>query len=328
MSPRRAVYLTSFLACVAVVAVAALTALSARERAESDARRHAERLAATAATAAQAAGEAPRLVDAALNEHLAAQAALLAVAVDLAAAGKLADRDVLKRLESAVGAGAAQVLGATGPDGAFRLRADRGDPAATFVDLQGAAAQAAAQPGAPVIWGAARSPDDARVVKAAALATTDGRGAATGAVVVAADVARVRELARLLGVDGLIDGVLGARAADSLWLLDRDGNVLAQGALVGQAGGAFADPDPAAAALARAAAASGRPAALVERGGTVDGVFAAAPTIDRTGTRQGAVLLRLPLEGRRQAERDAAVVAAAAVALLAAAGFVLGRAAG
>lgn len=145
----------------------------------------------------------------------------------------------------------------------------------------------------------------------------------------AEDAAKLAEATRLLGVDGLIDGVLATQAADSLWVLDAHGAVAAQGALVAQAGGAFADPDPAAAALARAALADGKPKTIIDHvggaGRGVDGVFAAAPMLDRRGERVGAVLLRLPLEGRREAERDAAALAAAVAAALLALGFVAGR---
>lgn len=145
----------------------------------------------------------------------------------------------------------------------------------------------------------------------------------------AEDAARLAEATRLLGVDGLIDGVLAAEAADSLWMMDAQGAVAAQGALVAQAGGAFADPMPAAAALVRAVLDDGRPRTMMDYAGGagrgVDGVFAAAAMLDRRGERVGAVLLRLPLEGRREAERDAAALAAAVAAFLLAAGFVAGR---
>lgn len=143
------------------------------------------------------------------------------------------------------------------------------------------------------------------------------------------EAARLAETTRLFGVDGLIDGVLAAEAADSFWVLDRDGRVAAQGALVAQAGGAFADPDPAPADLARRALAEARAKAMMDYGDGagrgVDGVFAAAPMLDRQGERVGAVLLRLPLEGRREAERQAAGLAAAVAAALLALGFVAGR---
>lgn len=145
----------------------------------------------------------------------------------------------------------------------------------------------------------------------------------------AEDAARLAEATRLFGVDGLIDGVLAADAVDSLWVLDAQGAVAAQGALVAQAGGAFADPDPAAAALARAALADGKAKTMMDyvggAGRGVDGVFAAAAMLDRQGERVGAALLRLPLEGRREAERDAAALAAAVAAFLLALGFVAGR---
>lgn len=145
----------------------------------------------------------------------------------------------------------------------------------------------------------------------------------------AEDAAKLAEATRLFGVDGLIDGVLAAEAADSLWVLDAQGAVAAQGALVAQAGGAFADPDPAAAALARAALADGKPKMMMDyvggAGRGVDGVFAAAAMFDRHGERVGATLLRLPLEGRREAERDAAKVAAIAAAGILLFGGILGR---
>lgn len=334
MSPRRAVHVTAFIAALATGAAVAAAVLGAQDRAEDAAQRHARRLAAVVAAAAQAAHDAPRLVDAALDQPLAAQARLLALAADAAVAatatGKPSDRDAQRRLETtlsaAVADGALRAAALIGPDGAQRLRAETGDPAETdFLDLaalaKAALAKAALAKQAPVVSAAARSPDQAAAFKAAAAPLADGRGAA----VLVADARKLQELARLLGVDGMIDGALAAGAADSLWVIDRGGAVLAQGALVGQAGGAFADPEPAAAALAREAAASGRPAASVERGGAVDGVFAAAPMTDKQGERLGAVLLRLPLEGRRDAERDAAQLAALAAAAILSVGFVVGK---
>jgi phosphoserine phosphatase RsbU/P len=323
LSSRRAVHLLTFVAVLAVAATVGVQAQWAQTRVETTARSHAMRLAAVTAAAAQAAHDAPRVMDAALEEHMAAHAALVLEMADLAAAAKVPDRDMARRLEGITARTTLQALWLTDNKGNIRIRAGaragEDENATSALTLWPAFAEALAKPGKPLTQASEQSEEDGKTMRRVGLA--DGRGGAA----VTADGGRVAELARLLGVDGLIDGVLGAQAADSLWLLDREGRVLAQGALVAQAGGAFADPDPAAAALAREVTTQGKAAALIDYGGGVDGVFAAAPLVDRNGERLGAALIRLPLEGRREAEREAAALAAAAVAALALAGFALGR---
>lgn len=324
MSSRRAVHLLTFVAVLAVAAAVGVTAQRAQTRVEATARSHAVRLAAVTAAAAQAAHDAPRVMDAALEEHMSAHAALVLEMADLAAAAKVPDRDLARRLEGVAARTALKALWLTDAKGNFRVRvgsrAGEDENAASALTLWPAFAEVLAKPGKPLTQASQQSEEDGKTTRRTGLA--DGRAG----VAATADGGRVAELARLLGVDGLIDGVLGAHAADSLWLLDREGRVLAQGALVARAGGAFVDPDPAAAALAREVTTRGKAAALIDYGGAVDGVFAAAPLIDRNGERLGAALIRLPLEGRREAEREAAAVAAAVGAIVLLFGMLSARA--
>lgn len=57
-------------------------------------------------------------------------------------------------------------------------------------------------------------------------------------VQVGADISGMADIARKVGVEGMIDALLATRQVDAAWLLDREARPLARGAVMGEAGGA------------------------------------------------------------------------------------------
>ncbi|MBP2299323.1 PP2C family protein-serine/threonine phosphatase [Azospirillum picis] len=249
---QRLILLVTGLVLLAVVAVTAAMAWTTHAaltgRIETEARLAAGLLARGGAQTR----DIPQEVDALLSERLLSEATLTAHLVALAEAAKQSPRAINDRLKQIAEAGGPDEMWVTdnrgraylhnqpGPDPTFGQDAKSGPRHAAFANLLNR------QPTSMVTEPAM---ENGRLMKFAGVAGVDR----PRIVQVGADVGRLGDIVRRSGTDGLIDGLLAARAVEAAWLLDRDGRVLARGAVVG---------DAAARPLSEAATAAARTVAL------------------------------------------------------------------
>ena len=267
---QRLILLVTGLVLLAVVVVTTTMAFTTRaaltERIESEARLTAGLLARGAAQAA----DLPRDIDALLSERLLSEATLTAHLVALAETAKLAPKAINDRLKQIAESGGPDEMWITdnrgraylhnlpGPDPVFGQDAKGGPRHGAYNGLLNRSpASLASEP----------AMENGRLMKFAGVTGVDR----PRIVQVGADVRRLGDLLRKSGAEGVIDGLIATRAVEAAWLLDRDGRVLARGAVVSNgSGGPLSDADTAA---VKAAATAGD--VTVRESG--DGLLALAP---------------------------------------------------
>ncbi|MBF5094773.1 SpoIIE family protein phosphatase [Azospirillum sp. INR13] len=267
---QRLILLVTGLVLLAVVVVTTTMAFTTRavltERIEAEARLTAGLLARGAAQA----GDLPREVDAMLSERLLSEATLTAHLVALAETAKLPPKAINDRLKQIAESGGPDEMWITdnrgraylhnvpGPDPVFGQDAKGGPRHGAYSGLLNRSpASLASEP----------AMESGRLMKFAGVTGVDR----PRIVQVGADMRRLGDLLRKSGAEGAIDGLIATRAVEAAWLLDRDGRVLARGAVVSNgSGGPLSDADTAA---AKAAATAGE--VTVRESG--DGLLALAP---------------------------------------------------
>ncbi|WP_244433855.1 HAMP domain-containing protein, partial [Azospirillum sp. B506] len=244
---QRLILLVTGLVLLAVVAVTTAMAFTTRaaltERIETEARLAAGLLARGAAQAR----DLPQDVDALLSERLLSEATLTAHLVALAETAKLAPRAINDRLKQIAEAGGpdemwisdnrgrAYLHNLPGPDPLFGQDAKGGPRHSAYAGLlnrspASVVSEPAMESGKLMKFAGVPGVDKPRIVQ------------------VGADVRRLGDIQRKSGADGLIDGLIATRAVEAAWLLDRDGRVMARGAVTADgAGTPLSDADTAAA---------------------------------------------------------------------------------
>ncbi|WP_085554549.1 PP2C family protein-serine/threonine phosphatase [Azospirillum agricola] len=234
---QRLILLVTGLVVLAVVAITAALAWTTQgalsARIETDARMAAGLL----ARAASQARDIPQDVEAMLGERLLSEAALAAHLVALAEttakqpAKAIADR--LKQVAEQGGPdeiwitdnrGRAYLHNVPGPDPLFGQDAKGGPRHSAYTGLLNRS---------PATLVSDAAVEGGKLMKFAGVAGVDK----PRIVQVGADVRRLADIAKKAGADGLIDALLATRAVEAAWLLDRDGRVVARGAVIGESGG-------------------------------------------------------------------------------------------
>ncbi|MBY6263181.1 HAMP domain-containing protein [Azospirillum sp. 412522] len=245
---QRLILLVTGLVLLAVVAVTTAMAFTTRAaltgRVEAEARLTAGLLARGAAQAR----DIPQEVDALLSERLLSEATLTAHLVALAETAKLAPRAINDRLKQIAEAGGPDEMWITDNRGRAYLHNLSGPDPLFGQDAKGGprhGAYAGLLNRSPASLASEPALENGKLMKFAGVAGVDK----PRIVQVGADVRRLGDLLRKSGTDGLIDGLLATRAVEAAWLLDRDGRVLARGAVTadGVGGGPLTDADTAAA---------------------------------------------------------------------------------
>lgn len=205
-----------------------------------------------------------------LSERLLSEATLTAHLVALAETAKLPPKAINDRLKQIAESGGPDEMWITdnrgraylhnvpGPDPVFGQDAKGGPRHGAYSGLLNRSpASLASEP----------AMESGRLMKFAGVAGVDK----PRIVQVGADMRRLGDLLRKSGAEGAIDGLIATRAVEAAWLLDRDGRVLARGAVLANgAGGPLSDADTAA---AKAAATAGDVTVRVSG----DGLLALAP---------------------------------------------------
>ncbi|CAO3360182.1 PP2C family protein-serine/threonine phosphatase [Azospirillum palustre] len=242
---QRLILLVTGLVLLAVAAVTTTMAWTTRaaltERIETEARLAAGLLARGAAQSR----DIPQDVDALLSERLLSEATLTAHLVALAETAKLAPRAINDRLKQIAEAGGPDEMWITdnrgraylhnlpGPDPLFGQDAKGGPRHGAYAGLLNRSpASVVSEP----------AMENGKLMKFAGVTGVDK----PRIVQVGADLRRLGDLLRKSGADGLVDGLIATRAVEAAWLLDRDGRVLARGAVVAD-GTSLSDADTAAA---------------------------------------------------------------------------------
>ncbi|WP_395453050.1 PP2C family protein-serine/threonine phosphatase [Azospirillum melinis] len=242
---QRLILLVTGLVLLAVAAVTTTMAWTTRaaltERIETEARLAAGLLARGAAQSR----DIPQEVDALLSERLLSEATLTAHLVALAETAKLAPRAINDRLKQIAEAGGPDEMWITdnrgraylhnlsGPDPLFGQDAKGGPRHGAYAGLLNRSpASVVSEP----------AMENGKLMKFAGVAGVDK----PRIVQVGADLRRLGDLLRKSGADGLVDGLIATRAVEAAWLLDRDGRVLARGAVAAD-GMPLSDADTAAA---------------------------------------------------------------------------------
>lgn len=276
-------------AALAYTSHAALTA-----RLETDARM-------TVSLLARGAGQArdiPRDVEQLLGERLVSEATLAAHLVAVAEAAKVPVKPLSDRLKQIAEGGGPDELWITDNRGKAYLHSQPG-PDPTFGQDSKAQPRHAAFLGllnrSPAALVSDAAVEGGRLMKFAGVAGVDR----PRIVQVGADVRRLADIAKKAGVDGLVDALLASRAVEAAWLLDRDGRVLARGAVMGETGGGPLSDSGLQTAKAVAATGTGSSSAggaavkLVTEG---DSLLAFAPVSAGSGSNAaaGVAVVRLP----------------------------------
>ncbi|MBP2315794.1 PP2C family protein-serine/threonine phosphatase [Azospirillum soli] len=290
----RLILLVTGLVTLAVLAITGALAWTSQaslvSRVEADGRMAATLLARSAVQAR----EVPRDVEALLGERLLSEAVLTAHLVSLLEGPKTPVRAVTDKLKAIAESGGPDEFWITDNRGRAYLHNLPG-PDITFGQDPKAQPKQAPYYGllnrAPekVVTDAAM--EGGKLMKFAGVAGVDK----PRIVQVGADVRKLGEIAKKAGVDGLIDALLATKAVEAAWLLDRDGRILARGAVLGEAGGAPLSDS--AVTAAKAVATSGEVRTLMEGGFLV----AFAPVKAVAGQGAGVAVVRLPAADAAQA---------------------------
>ncbi|PWC34028.1 SpoIIE family protein phosphatase [Azospirillum sp. TSO35-2] len=233
---QRLILLVTGLVLLAVVAITTTMSWTMRsaltDRIEGQARLAAGLLARGAAQAR----DIPQEVDALLADRLLSEATLTAHLVALAEAAKMAPRALSDRLKQIAEAGGPDEMWITDNRGRAYLHNVPGPDVTFGQDAKGQPRQAAYAgllTRSPASVVSEPAVENGKLMKFAGVAGVDK----PRIVQVGADVRRLGDIVRKGGTDGVIDGLIGSRAVEAAWLLDRDGRVLARGAVVGGSGG-------------------------------------------------------------------------------------------
>ncbi|MGF7176831.1 PP2C family protein-serine/threonine phosphatase [Azospirillum doebereinerae] len=233
---QRLILLVSGLVVLAVLAVTAVLAWTTHgalsSRTETDARMAAGLLARAAAQAR----DIPQEVEALLGERLLSEATLTAHLVALAETAKLAPKPINERLKQIADQGGPEEMWVTDNRGRAYLHNLAG-PDPLFGQDSKTAPRHAAYTGllnrSPASLVSEAAVEGGKLMKFAGVAGVDR----PRIVQVGADVRRLADIAKKAGADGLIDAMLATRAVEAAWLLDREGRVVARGAVIGESGG-------------------------------------------------------------------------------------------
>lgn len=233
---QRLILLVTGLVVLAIAAVTAAMAWTTQgalsSRIETDARMAAGLL----ARAAVLGRDIPRDVDVLLGERLLSEATLTAHLVALAEAAKQPPKPIVDRLKQIAEQGGPDEMWITDNKGRAYLHNLPG-PDPLFGQDSKNAPRHAAYTGllnrSPATLVSEAAVEGGKLMKFAGVAGVDK----PRIVQVGADVRRLADIAKKAGADGLIDALLATRAVEAAWLLDRDGRVVARGAVVGETGG-------------------------------------------------------------------------------------------
>lgn len=289
---QRLILLVTGLVALAVVAITAALAWTTQgallARIEADGRMAAGLL----ARAATQTRDLPREVEILLGERLLSEATLTAHVVALAEQAKLAPKQISDRLKQIAEAGGPDEMWITDNRGRAYLHNLSG-PDPLFGQDSKAHPRHSAYTGllnrSPSSLVSDAAVEGGKLMKFAGVAGVDK----PRIVQVGAEVKRLGDIAKKAGADGLIDALLASRAVEAAWLLDRDGRIVARGAVIGEAGGGPLSSSGT--ETAKAVAAAGGDVRVVQDGGSL---LALAP-IKLTGNGQGqpaVAVVRLPAE--------------------------------
>lgn len=242
---QRLILLVTGLVLLAVAAVTTTMAWTTRaaltERIETEARLAAGLLARGAAQSR----DIPQDVDALLSERLLSEATLTAHLVALAETAKMAPRAINDRLKQIAEAGGPDEMWITDNRGRAYLHNLPGSDPLFGQDAKGGprhGAYAGLLNRSPASVVSEPAMENGKLMKFAGVAGVDK----PRIVQVGADLRRLGDLLRKSGAEGLVDGLIATRAVEAAWLLDRDGRVLARGAVLAD-GASLSDADTAAA---------------------------------------------------------------------------------
>ncbi|WP_448204831.1 PP2C family protein-serine/threonine phosphatase [Azospirillum sp. sgz302134] len=282
----RLILLITGLVTLAVAAITAVlawtTSASMMARVEADGRMTATLLARSAVQAR----DIPRDVEALLGERLISEATLTAHLVALMEGAKAPIKPITDKLKAIAESGGPDEIWITDNRGRAYLHNQPG-PDLTFGQDPKAQPKHAPYYGllsrAPEKLVTDAAPEGGKLMKFAGVAGVDK----PRIVQVGADVRKLGEITKKAGVEGLIDGLLATKSVDAAWLLDRDGRILARGAVQGDAsGGPLSDS---AVEAAKATAASGEVRSLRE------GAFLTSfAPVKAAGQATGVAAVRLP----------------------------------
>ena len=270
--------ITGLVTAVAAAITAMLvwsTHATMQARVETDGRLAASMLARSIGTAR----DIPRDVEALLGERLLSEATLTAHLVAVMEASKAPVKPINDRLKAIAESGGpdemwvtdnrgrAYLHNLTGPDIIFGTDSKAQPRQAPYYGLLNRAPE-------KVVTDAAT--EGGKLMKFAGVAGVDK----PRIVQVGADVRKLGDIAKRVGVDGLIEALMATREVDAAWLLDRDGRVLNRSAIGDAHGGPLSD---AAVEAAKETATSGEVHTLKE------GAFLTAFAPVKAGAGQGAV---------------------------------------
>lgn len=272
---RRILLLVAALLVLAVAATSAALTWGARDAQLDRTRAEAERAAGRLARAAALARIVPAEAEAAVAEQIVAQAALAAQYAASAEAGKMAVKVVTDRLKAVTDTTALKDILVTDSRGKVVLGSTPGLDFTFTPDGRSAAFYGLLGRNPAIVVQPAARREDGRTMKSAGVAGVDK----PRIVQVIADVSRLTEITRRLGLERAVEDALAGGAATA-WVLGGDSAVLARG------GAAEAQLSPVELDAAKAAAA--RPYSVMD-GGDLTAVAAVEGG--------GAALVRLPLPG-------------------------------
>ncbi|WP_448189958.1 HAMP domain-containing protein [Azospirillum sp. sgz301742] len=272
---RRILLLVAALLVLAVAATSVALTWGARGALLDRTRAEAERAAGRLAHAAALARTVPAEAEAAVAEQMVAQAALAAQYAASAEAAKLPVKAVADRLKSVVDGTALKDILVTDSRGKVVLGSTPGQDFTFTPDGKTAAFYGLLGRNPAVVVQPAARREDGRTVKSVGVAGVDK----PRIVQVTADVSRLSEITRRLGMERAVEDAL-AGGAVAVWVLGGDTAVLTRGG--------SAEAQLSRAELDAAKAAKGRPHAVAD-----GGVLTAVAAVEGGG----AALVRLPLPG-------------------------------
>lgn len=261
----------------------------------------------------------PREAEALVAEQMLAQALLTAQLVAVADAAKIPPRALADRLRSVTDASVVKDIAVSDNRGRGIIHTSPGpDPVlGAEEDGPGSLGDLLRRNGASVEQPMRRREGDGKPMKSVAVSGIDR----PRIVRVTADATRLADLAGRLGLERLVDSVLGAGGIEAVWLLNTDLRTVAHGARLPSGETAplleTAEVETLRTALADRAARS----VLLPRK-----VAVAAPVVDGQGTVTGAVLVRLGTSHAGHAARVQVMTGILAAILLGALGWFAAKA--
>lgn len=261
----------------------------------------------------------PREAEALVAEQVLAQALLTAQLVAVADAARMTPRQLADRLRSVADATVIEDIAVSDNRGRGVIHTTPGADPVLGGDEDGPGTQGdlLRRNGASVEQPLRRRDSDGKPVKTVAVSGIDR----PRIVRVTADATRLTELAGRLGLERLVDSVLGSGGIEAVWLLNTDLRTMAHGARL---------PNGESAPLLETAEVETLRAALSDRAARSvllpRKVAVAAPVMDGQGTVGGAVLVRLNTAHAGHAARVQVMAGVLAAILLGALGWFAARA--